>query len=145
MSAFKGIVKLSQEQFELLKTNGTLTVGETTITYEPTTTTYVTPYKSDSSPDQRSISATGDVYQKISPNVFYNFIANNITSLTIEFGTPISMKVNEYMFQFVAGAGFTGLTMPEGIIWFGGTAPTFTEGKTYQVSVLNNLAVLGEF
>jgi hypothetical protein len=43
MAVFKGIVKLSQEQYESLKTNGSLTVGETTITYDPKTTLYVTP------------------------------------------------------------------------------------------------------
>ncbi len=44
---FKGVVKLSKEQFDTLKRDGTLTVGEQTITYEPKTTLYVTPDTTD--------------------------------------------------------------------------------------------------
>lgn len=39
---FKGIVKLSEEEYQQLKTSGTLTKGGTTINYEPETTIYVT-------------------------------------------------------------------------------------------------------
>ena len=45
MADFKGIVKLSEEQYQSLKTNGSLTVGEKTITYDAKTTVYVTPPK----------------------------------------------------------------------------------------------------
>ena len=91
------------------------------------------------------ITLTGDVTQEITPNTFYNFTDTVITSLTITFGTAQSGVLNEYMFQFIAGDGFTTLTMPSGVVWLGGTTPTITAGKTYQVSVINNLAVIGEF
>ena len=42
-ATFKGVVKLSQTQYETLKSSGTLTVGDVTLTYDPTTTLYVTP------------------------------------------------------------------------------------------------------
>lgn len=45
MADFKGIVKLTEEQYQSLKTNGSLTVGEKTITYDAKTTVYVTPPK----------------------------------------------------------------------------------------------------
>lgn len=38
---FKGIIKLTQEQFNTLKESGTLTVGEEAITYSPNDTVYV--------------------------------------------------------------------------------------------------------
>ena len=38
---FKGVVKLTQEQFDTLKDTGTLTVGNETITYSPNDTVYV--------------------------------------------------------------------------------------------------------
>lgn len=91
------------------------------------------------------ITLTGDVTQEITPNTFYNFTDTAITSLTITFGTEQSGVLNEYMFQFIAGDGFTTLTMPSGVVWLGGAEPTITAGKTYQVSVVNNLAVIGEF
>lgn len=99
----------------------------------------------DNLSNQIDIDSTGDVTQELLPNVLYNFTDTDITSLTINFASAINNKVNEYMFQFIAGAGFTGLTLPEGVVWLGGTEPSFTEGKTYQVSVLNNLAIIGEF
>ena len=42
-STFKGVVKLSQTQYEKLKSEGTISVGDVTLTYDPTTTLYVTP------------------------------------------------------------------------------------------------------
>lgn len=43
-SNFKGIVKLTEEQYEELSTNNTLTTSSgTTITYDPTSTLYITP------------------------------------------------------------------------------------------------------
>lgn len=41
MATFKGIVKLTEEQYNTLKTNGTITVGETTVNYDENTL-YVT-------------------------------------------------------------------------------------------------------
>lgn len=38
---FKGVVKLTQEQFDTLRNTGTLTVGEETINYSPNDTMYV--------------------------------------------------------------------------------------------------------
>jgi hypothetical protein len=47
--------------------------------------------------------------------------------------------VNEYMIEFtVDGDGFT-LTLPEGVRWV--DEPTWEDGYTYQVSIVDNLAV----
>ena len=145
MSEVKQMVKLSQYKYELLKQNGTLETNDGTLVYDPTLNIYVTPVNSSVYMRQINIDSTGNVSQEIEPNILYNFTDTAITSLTISWGDSIVDKVNEYIFQFVACAGFTGLTMPEGVVWMGGTELTFTEGKTYQVSVLNNLAVIGEF
>ena len=42
MAKFKGIVKLSHSQYKSLKNNGSLTVGDQTIIYDPVSTLYVT-------------------------------------------------------------------------------------------------------
>ena len=41
-NTFKGVVQLSKEQYNELKTNGNLTVGQDTLTYDPNATLYVT-------------------------------------------------------------------------------------------------------
>ena len=40
---FKGIVRLTEEQYALLSANGFITVNGNTITYDPRTTMYITP------------------------------------------------------------------------------------------------------
>ena len=42
MANFKGIVYLTNEQYTTLQTNGTITVGDVTLTYDENTL-YVTP------------------------------------------------------------------------------------------------------
>jgi hypothetical protein len=49
------------------------------------------------------------------------------------------------MIQFSTGSTAPTITWPSGITWFGGSAPTINENKTYQISIQNNLAVCGEF
>ena len=88
--------------------------------------------------------STGSLSKTIEPNVFYEFTDVGITDITITFGTPKAGVLNEYMFQFTASAS-TVLNMPGGVKWINGEAPVLLEGKTYQVSVVNNLAVSGEF
>lgn len=67
---FKGVVKLTQAQFDELKQNSTITVGGQTITYSPTDTVYVTPTASDGGIDlqysefgQNPDLANGDVWK----------------------------------------------------------------------------------
>ena len=63
-----------------------------------------------------------------------------IESLTIgSFQGAQEGCVNEYMLEFtVRGDNFT-LTLPEGVHWV--SDPTWENGYTYQVSIVNNLAV----
>ncbi len=74
----------------------------------------------------------------ISPNILYRWGA--ITELEIiSFQEAQEGCVNEYMLEFtVSGDNFT-LTLPEGIRWI--EEPTWYDGYTYQVSIINNLAV----
>lgn len=79
----------------------------------------------------------------ISPNVFYNFGQKD--SLTVSLGTaPDTTSYNEYMFQFESGDTPTSFTVGAGsgeIKWIGDH--TVEANKTYQVSIVNNLAVMG--
>ena len=46
--------------------------------------------------------------------------------------------MNEYMFQFTSGSTPTTLSLPNSVIWV--QPLTVQAGKTYQVSIVNNLA-----
>lgn len=85
--------------------------------------------------------STGTV--TIKPNTLYKFGA--CSSLAIAFYSDASFAnaIKEYMFEFtVSGTEFT-LTLPEGVRW--NEEPDLEDGYTYQVSIIDNLAVFGEF
>ena len=75
----------------------------------------------------------------IDPNRFYKF-TDPLTYLWIILNAPTDESiVNEYMFEFVAADGFE--FHCDGIRWGDGEAPEWEIGNTYQVSILNGLAV----
>lgn len=82
-----------------------------------------------------------DSVATIEPNVLN--IWGEVANLDITLKEPIEGIINEYMFQFTSGATATTLVLPDTIKWF--SAPNIQANKTYQVSIINNLGVIGEF
>lgn len=80
------------------------------------------------------------------PNVFYD-LGTLSGDTTFSFATPSDNTIeNEYMFEFTTPSTAPTITWPNAITgWSGGTAPTISASKTYQVSVLNGLGVIAEF
>ncbi len=73
----------------------------------------------------------------ISPNVFYRW--GEVASLDISFIAAPAGRYSEYMMEFtVLGSTFK-LTLPSGVRWV--EQPEWESGSTYQVSVVNNLAI----
>ena len=77
--------------------------------------------------------------QSIRPNKKYKF--ESVTTFTITFSPETPNVLNEYMFQFTSGETATVLNMPDSVRWIGDH--TIEPNKTYQVSIVNNLAVIG--
>lgn len=78
----------------------------------------------------------------IEPNKYYWF--DEAATLTITLDEPIDGILSEYMFEFVSGTTPTALTVTPAsgtLSWVGGE-PTIEASKTYQVSILNNVAVI---
>lgn len=84
---------------------------------------------------------TSNTTSSISSNTFY--VWGSVSSLTITLATPSDSSIyNEYMFQFTCpSSSATTLSVPSSIKWT--STPILEKGKTYQVSIVNNLAVLG--
>ena len=78
---------------------------------------------------------------EIAPNVLN--VWGEVTSLDITLADADATKVNEYMFQFSSGETATTLVLPADIKWM--SAPIIQANKVYQLSIVNNLAVIGEF
>lgn len=71
----------------------------------------------------------------LTPNVLHTW--GTVSSLNLTLGSGSSTYVDEYMFKFTTGTGFT-LTLPSTVEWY--NEPQFNEGKTYEVSIVDGYA-----
>ena len=79
---------------------------------------------------------------EIQPNVLN--IWGEVANLEITLATPSDTSiVNEYMIQFTSGATATQLVLPDTIKWM--NDPIINSNVTYQISIINNLAIIGEW
>lgn len=76
----------------------------------------------------------------IKPNCL-NRWATPVGALYVSLAQGTSGVVSEYMLEFtVTGDNFT-LRLPASVRWLDGEAPDWESGYTYQVSILNNMAI----
>lgn len=77
----------------------------------------------------------------LDPNKYYKF--GEVNTLTINFNSNLNSNiVNHFMFEFNSpSTSATSLSLPSTIKWCG--LNTIEQGKTYVVSVINNIAILG--
>ena len=82
----------------------------------------------------------------ISPNVLTKLgtLASSVT-LSLDTASEEAGVSNVYDIIFATPAAAPSITWPEGISWVGGSAPAIAGGKTYEVSIMDNLATYGEF
>ena len=81
----------------------------------------------------------------IEPNKYYKWTAA-VSSLEITLTAPKDTRVlNNYMMEFTTSSTGCSLTLPTTIKWANGEVPTLDASITYQVSIINNLAVITKF
>ena len=73
----------------------------------------------------------------IAPNNLYKLGARSTLNVSFEAGE--SGVINEYKFEFTVSSNSFALTLPVGVIW--AETPEWVNGYTYQVSVIDNLAL----
>ena len=88
----------------------------------------------------------GNASYTISPNVLTKLgtLASSVT-LSLDTSKEESGVTNIYDIIFTTPTNAPSITWPEGISWIGGSAPTIAGEKTYEVSIMNNLAIYGEY
>lgn len=82
---------------------------------------------------------TADTTFELTPNVLHRW--GEVASLTLTLGDETPGVVNEYMFQFTSGTVATQLSLPETVKWT--STPEIAANTVYQVSIVDNLAVIG--
>lgn len=82
---------------------------------------------------------TNDTTFELTPNVLHKW--DEVASLTLTLGAETPNIVNEFMIQFTSGATATQLSLPEIVKWL--NTPEIAANMIYQISILNNLAVIG--
>lgn len=79
------------------------------------------------------------------PNIFYSIgeIENDIEFVLIQ-GENENI-LNEYLIEFSIGDVVPQIVWPNGLSWLNGAIPELNANKTYQLSIVDNLAILAEF
>lgn len=88
----------------------------------------------------------GNASYVISPNVLTKLgtLASSVI-LSLDTSKEEAGVSNIYDIIFITPAAAPSITWPEGISWVGGSAPAIAGGKTYEVSIMDNLATYGEY
>jgi len=78
-------------------------------------------------------------------NIFYSLgeISQDTTFVLV--APEDNTFLNEYLIQFSIGNTVPTITFPNGLSWLNGETPTLNANKTYQLSIVDNLAILAEF
>lgn len=77
------------------------------------------------------------------PNTYY--VLGETNYLYLYFSGADPSIVNEYCCEFTAGGNGCTLLLADDVLWANGNTPEIEGGKTYQLSVVNNLAIITEF
>lgn len=75
---------------------------------------------------------------EITPNVLHVWGTVELLNLSLDTGN--AGVVNEYMFEFQSGSTATSLSLPSTVTWV--NTPTIEANKTYQVSIVNDIAII---
>lgn len=94
--------------------------------------------------DHRNEELGGTLSLELKPNKMYLF--QNSSKLNLTLSNDGDSYVDEFIFEIYTSSMFQmTLSLPESVKWVGGEPPVLEEGKTYQFSIVNNLAVYAAF
>lgn len=117
---------------------GFITSSQADEKYQPKGT-YATTTELSKKADKTATENVIEDTKELQPNKYYIF--GEVATLTITLAAGEENVLAEYMFEFTSGTTPTILSLPEDIKWIGES--TIEASKTYQVSIVNNIAVMG--
>lgn len=94
----------------------------------------------------KQLSTTTSSSMTLSPNIYYRNTSTSLSSLTITLGSVSNSNIlNEYFVEFTTSSSGTTVSIQSSIKWANGVTPTFENGKTYQISIVNSLGTCVKF
>lgn len=94
----------------------------------------------------KQLSTSTSSSMSLSPNIYYRNTSTSLSTLTITLGSVSNSNIiNEYFVEFTTRSSGTTISLPSSVKWANGETPTFENGKTYQISIVNNLGVCTKF
>lgn len=81
---------------------------------------------------------TSDTTFALTANVFHKW--GVVSSLTLTLASGTAGYLSEYMFEFQSGSTATSLSLPSTVTYV--DTPTIEANKTYQVSIVDNIAII---
>ena len=82
----------------------------------------------------------------LTPNIYYRNTSTSLSSLSFTLGSVSNSNIiNEYFIEFTTSSSGTTVSLPSGVKWMNGVAPTFEASTTYQISIVNNLGTWVKF
>lgn len=94
----------------------------------------------------KQLSTTTSSSMTLSPNIYYRNTSTSLSSLTITLGSVSNSNIlNEYFVEFTTRSSGTTVSLPSSVKWANGVTPSFENGKTYQISIVNNLGTCVKF
>lgn len=124
-------------KFVLLSTENAMTLNGKQDTYFATATELA--QKADKTPKVTSIPSDGNY----NPNILYVLTLDG-TARTISLNSATAGIAAEYHLILTIGATAPTITWPAGLSWVGGSEPTISASKTYEVSICENIAIVTE-
>lgn len=100
---------------------------------------YATTTELSQKADKTATENVAEATKELQPNKYYIF--GEVATLTITLAAGEENVLAEYMFEFTSGTTPTILSLPDDVKWIGDS--TIEAGMTYQVSIVNNIAVMG--
>ena len=94
----------------------------------------------------KQLSTSTSSSMTLTSNIYYRNTNTSLSSLTITLGSVFNSNIiNEYFVEFTTSSSGTTISLPSSIKWANGVTPTFENGKTYQISIINNLGTCIKF
>ena len=101
-------------------------------------------YPDDATEEEKENLKNGELAIALETNTYYK-INSLLSKLTITFNKDQNVSLHHCFIEFTTRDEEIEFIYPNNLTWFNGKKPAITEGKKYQISIVNNLGVCANY